>query len=459
MESQTFTDKQKQQLEKSALEYVLVSGARNADLSKGAKIFTGGKGCYLYDIHGKEYLDTSASLMTSICGHNRPEIRDAVVEQMSQLEFFPNYRDTFTIPHIKLAEKLAEVMPGDLSVSFFVTSGSEANEMAIKMARQYHWENGQRHRYKVISRRYAYHGVTLGATSSTGLTRFRECNEPMLPSALFAPPARCSDCELELEVSSCDLACLKAIDRMIQWEGPESVSAIIMDPVPGSNIGFPLPPDGYLEGVRELCDEYGILLIFDEVQTGFGKTGRWFACEHWNVTPDIMTISKAVTGGFLPLSVAVTTKKVADVFKKEPGTEFRSLSTYGGHTTSCAVALATLRIVQDEKLVEKAAETGQYLKAELAKFHQYRIVSEIRGIGMLWAIEMMADPKTKTRFDAKLAVGDFVRDWCWENGMLLRNNDDTLVIAPPLVISRQETDLMLGKMHQAIQLAMEHFNL
>ena len=459
MEVPKFTEQEKKHLAKSAMAHVIPGGARNADLEKGVKIFTDGEGCYLYDIHGNKYLDSFASLLTSICGHRRPEIKQAVMEQMDCLEFFPNYRDTFTVPLIKLGEKLAEVMPGDLSVAFFTNSGSEANEMAIKMARQYHWENGQRHRYKVISRRYAYHGVTLGAVSNTGFTKSRECNEPLLPGAIFVPSVRCYDCELDLKAPSCNLACLKAMEKTIQWEGPESISAVIMDPLPASNIGYPLPPDGYLQGVRELCDKHGILLIFDEVQSGFGKTGKWFACEHWNVTPDFMTVSKAITAGYLPLGAAVTTNKIADAFRNSPGTEFRSICTYGGHTLSCAAALASLKIMQEEKLVERAAETGKYLKAELEKLYNYKIVSEIRGLGMLWAIEMMADAETKTKLNPKFGVGDFIRDWCWENGMILRNNGDTLVIAPPLVITKEEIDLMLGRINQAIQAAMKHFGL
>jgi adenosylmethionine-8-amino-7-oxononanoate aminotransferase len=459
MELQQFTEKEKKHLIKIGLENILIHWASNTDLAKDPKIFIAGEGCYIYDIHGNKYLDTFSSLITTICGHNRPEMKQAAMDQMNHLAFFPNYHDTFTIPVIKLAEKLAEIMPGDLEVSFFVNSGSEANETAIKMVKQYHWQNGQSHRYKVIARKYSYHGTTLGAISYTGFPALREFCEPLIPGSLFAPPARCYECDLGLEFPSCDLACLKAMEKMIEWEHPESIAAIIMDPIPGSNSGYPLPPDGYLQGVRDLCNKYGILLIFDEVQTGFGKTGKWFACENWNVTPDIMTISKALTGGYAPLGVAVTTKKIADVFKKGPGTEFRSGGTYGGHPVSCAAALANIDIIEREKLVERAGESGKYLKAELEKLYKYKIVGSVRGIGMLWAVELMADRKTKTKLDAKLDVGTFVRDWCWENGMILRNNGDILVIAPALVMTREEMDIMLGQLNKVIPLAMKHFGL
>ena len=459
MEQKRYTDREKDRLIETAREKILPHWASNADLAKEAKIFTAGEGSYLYDIHGRKYLDTFSSLVTSICGHCRQEIKQAVMEQMDRLEFFPNYHDSFTVPLIELADKLAELMPGDLEVSFFVSSGSEANETALKIARQYHWQNGEPHRYKVIARKYSYHGTTLGATSCTGFPPLRQCLEPLMPGVLFAPPARCCHCELELEPATCGMACLKALRKMIEWENPETVSAVIMDPIPGSNIGYPVPPDGYLQGVRDLCDEYGILLIFDEVQTGFGKTGKWFACEHWDVVPDFMSISKALTGGYLPLAVTMATKKIAETFTQKPGAEVRSGGTFGGHPLSCAAALANIAIMEKEKLVERAAELGVILRTGLEQLYQYRIVGDVRGMGSLWAVELMADRESKTPLDSDLGVGTFIRDWCWEHGMILRNNGDTLVIAPALVITQPEIDIMLGQLNEVIPLAMKKFNL
>lgn len=457
MELQEFSEKEKQQLQKNALEHVIVHWASNEDLAKEPKVFTAGEGCYIYDIHGNKYLDSFSSLITSIFGHGRPEMKQAVMEQMDRIAFFPNYHDSFTVPLLQLAEKLAEIMPGDLEVSFFVNSGSEANETALKMARQYHWANSEPHRYKVIARKRSYHGTTLGITSYTGIPALRECVEPLIPGALFVDPVNFYDCASGLDQSSYVLTCLKTLEEMIQWENPDTISAMIMDPIPGSNSGYPIPPDGYLQGVRELCDKYGILLVFDEVQTGFGKTGKWFACEHWNVTPDIMSVSKALTAGYLPLGVMTTTKKIAEVFNKEPGSEFRSGSTYGGHPVSCAVALATIDIMEKEEVVEQAAATGRYLKTELEKLYQYKIVGNVSGIGMIWAIELVADRDTNTKFDPKLNVGTFIRDWCWEHGMILRNNGNMLVIAPALVMTREEVDIILGQLNEAIPIAMKHF--
>ncbi|MFH0965423.1 MAG: aspartate aminotransferase family protein [Planctomycetota bacterium] len=446
-------------LKRDALKLILPHFASNAELAKGPKIFVRGEGCYLYDIEGRRYMDTFASLLTTICGHHRPEIARAVDEQLSQLEFFPNYVDTFTVPLVKLARKIAEIMPGELSVSFFVNSGSEANETAIKMARQYHRERGEADRYKVVGRRHSYSGTTLGGVSATGIPWFREYFEPLLPGFLFAPAARCCDCELGLAPKTCKLGCLRAMEELVKWEGPGTISAVIMDPIPGSNIGFPLPPKGYLEGVRKLCDRHGILLIFDEVQTGFGKTGKWFACQHWGVTPDIMTIGKGFTGGYIPLAAAVTTPRIADVFRKKPGREFRSGGTYGGHTVACAATLANIGIIEKEKLVQKAARTGRHIEKRLKALYRHRLVGDVRGIGMLWAVELMESRKPKRKLDPKLGVGSWIREYCYRRGMILRNNGDILVIAPALVMSREQVDEMLGLTERAIIAAGKHFRL
>jgi len=459
MELQKFSEKEKQHLQKVAMENVIAHAASNEDLAKGPKVITAGEGCYVYDIDGNKYLDSFSSLITSIFGHGRPEMKQAMMEQMDRLAFFPNYQDSFTVPMLQLAEKLANIMPGDLEVSFFVTSGSEANETALKMARQYHWANGEPHRYKVIARKSSYHGTTLGITSYTGIPSLRECVEPLMPGAVFVEPVDFYNYGSGLDKESYGLGCLKALEETIKWENPNTISAMIMDPIPGSNSGYPIPPDGYLQGVRKLCDKYGIFLIFDEVQTGFGKTGKWFACENWDVTPDFMSVSKAITAGYLPLAVMMTTKKIADVFKNKPGSEFRSISTFGGHPVSCAVALATIDIMEKEKVVEQAAATGKYLQAELEKLYEYKIVGNVSGMGMIWAIDLVADRDTSTKLGSNHNVGTFIRDWCWEHGMILRNNGNMLVVAPALVMTREEVDIILSQLNEVIPIAMKHFGL
>ncbi|NUN92325.1 MAG: aspartate aminotransferase family protein [Verrucomicrobiae bacterium] len=459
MKKTGWTEAEKKRLRRDALRHVIPHFASNAELAKGAKIFVRGEGCFLYDMDGKRYLDTFASLLTTICGHHRPEVKAAIEEQLDQLEFFPNYVDAFTVPLVKLAKKLAEIMPGDLEVSFFVNSGSEANETAMKMARQYHVERGQRQRFKFIARQDSYHATTLGGGSVTGLTWFREHFEPLLPGCVFAKAARDCDRPASVDSKTYGQCCLNELEKLIVFEKPETIAAMIMDPIPGSNTGYPLPPEGYLQGVRALADKYGFLLIFDEVQTGFGKTGKWFACEHWNVVPDIMTIGKGFTGGYIPLGATITTPKVADVFRKRPGHELRSGSTYGGHTVACAATLANLAFIERHRLVERAARLGETLKPRLEKLRRYPIVGLVRGIGLLWSVELTADRRTRAPLDKRLAVGRWIREWCYQRGMILRNNGDILVLAPALVISDEEIDFMLDLIERAIVAARRHFTL
>lgn len=451
--------KEIEQIKKYAFDHIITHYADNVDLLKDPKIFVKGEGSYLYDIEGNKYLDTFASLLTTICGHGRKDIAEVARKQMEQLEFFPNYHDTFTLPLIKLAKKLGEIAPGDLNVCFFVNSGSEANETAIKMAIQYHWERGEKKRYKIVARRYSYHGTTLGGTSATGIPWFREIFEPLLPGMRFAISAQCFHCEYDLDPKTCGRVCLKDMKKLIEWEGPKSIAAVIIDPLPGSNVGYPMPPEGYLEGLRAICDKHGILLIYDEVQTGFGKTGKMFFCQHSNVLPDIMTIGKGFSGGYLPLGALITTEKIYEPFKK-PGSELRSGSTYGGHTTACATTLANIEIIENEGLVEKAAQTGVYIKDRLEQLKdKYAIIGDNRGIGLLWAIELLADRKAKKPLDPELKVGTWIRDYCWERGMILRNNGDILVLAPALTMTREQYDFMLDLTEKAIAAAMKHFKL
>jgi len=430
---------------RDAVRHVIPHFASWEMLERQPKVFTRGEGCYLWDVDGNRYLDTFASLLTTICGHHQPEVDQAIREQLDQLEFFPNYVDTFTVPLVRLARKLAEITPGGLSASFFVNSGSEANETALKMARQYHLERGERQRWKVFFRRYSYHATTLGGASVTGLQWFREYFEPLIPGCIPTYSTRCHDCELGLKHPGCGLACLQLMEKQMQWEGPETISALIMDPIPSSNTGFPIPPDGYLSGERRLCDKYGILLIFDEIQTGFGKTGKMFACEHWNVTPDILCIGKGFTGGYIPLGAAITTEKVYSVFRRA-GHELRSGSTYGGHTLACAATLANIEVIARKRLPERAAALGGYLRGKLEGLAAgHRIVGPVSGIGLLQALFLEVDPAKK--------VGSFVRDFCWNNGMILRNNGDILVFAPALVITEQEIDLIVGTLDRALSAA------
>ena len=413
-----------------------------------------GKGLYVYDSDGKRYLDTFASLLTTLCGHGRPEVIEAVRTQMESLAYFPGGYDFVMASTVRLAEKLAEITPGDLAVSFLVNDGSEACEAALKMARQYFRAKGEPTRQKIIFRRYSYHGATLGALSATGLPGLRQPFEPLLPGFTHAMPARCYRCELGLNPASCGLTCLKNMEATVEWEGPNAVAAIIMDPVPGSNTGFPSPPEGYLQGVRELCDRHGILLIFDEIQVGFGRTGRMFCCENWDVTPDIMAVAKGFSGGYLPLGAAIATEQIAETLHASGG--FRHVHTYSGHATTCAAALANIEIIQKEGLIRRSAELGVYLREKLKTLYRHPMVGDIRGMGTLWAVELVANRDTRESFSSPGRAGGFISRFCRESGMILRNNGDIVVMAPALVMTDEQADEMIDTVDKAIEEAMGH---
>jgi adenosylmethionine-8-amino-7-oxononanoate aminotransferase len=326
------------------------------------------------------------------------------------------------------------------------------------MARNYFWVKGEKARRKIIFRRNSYHGATLGGLSATGLQGSREPFEPLLPGFTHVMHARCYRCELDLRPASCGLACLRNLQATIEWEGPNSVAAVIMDPIPGSNTGFPVPPNGYIQGVRQLCDKHGILLIFDEIQIGFGRTGKWFACENWGVTPDILAVGKGFSGGYLPLGAAIATDKVADTFKSS-GQGFRHVHTYSGHATACAGALANIEIIEKEGLVQRSAELGAYLKKKLEELYKYPIVGDVRGMGTLWAVELVADPKTRRPFASGGKVGAHIGKFCRDAGMILRCNGDIPVMAPALIMTHAQADEMVGLLDAAIVDAMKNCEL
>jgi putrescine aminotransferase len=446
-------------LQQEAMRYILWSLGHYEDVERsGVKIIARGEGCYIYDADGRRYLDTFASLLTTIVGHHRPEVHQAMLEQMRQIEFYPIYHDCLTPVVIELAKRLAYLAPGDLEVSFFVSDGSDATESAIKMARQFFWERGEKGRQKVLFRRNSYHGASFGAMSATGLSWFREPQEPLNPGFVPVMAPHPYRCELGLSPEESARAALRNTEAIINFEGLHTIAAMILDPVPGSNAGYPVPPDFYLPELKALCDRHGILTIYDEIQVGMGKTGRMFCCEHWDIVPHFLCLGKGFTGGFAPMGVVLTTAAIADVFRR-PGHDFRHGHTFSGHPVSAAAALAVLDILEKEKLVENAARMGERLGERLRGLYRHPIVGDVRGKGLLMAVELVADRKTRQPFDPALGVGGFVRDHCYRNGMILRNNGDILVLAPPLTVTADLVDEIVDNIEAGIVAAMRELNL
>ncbi len=448
-----------QAMQRDAMQHILFSLGHYEDVERsGIKIIERGEGCYIYDADGRRYLDTFASLLTTICGHHRTEVHEAVLAQMRQIEFYPIYHDCLTPVVIELARRLAELAPGDLDVSFFVSDGSDATESAIKMARQYFWERGEKGRQKIIFRRNSYHGASFGAMAATGLAWFREPQEPLNPGFIPVMAPNPYRCELGLGPEESARAALRNTQAIIEWEGPHTIAAMILDPIPGSNVGFPVPPDFYLPELKALCDRHGIFTIYDEIQVGMGKTGRMFCCEHWDIAPHFLCLAKGFSGGFAPMGAVLTTSEIADVFRRS-GHDFRHGYTFAGHPASAAAVLAVLDIFEKENLVERAARMGAYLRERLEGLYRHDIVGDVRGLGLLQAVELVADKETKAPLPAESAVGSFVRDYCYREGMILRNNGDILVLAPPLVVTEEIIDEIVTKIDRAIEAAVSHFGL
>ncbi|GIX47138.1 MAG: aspartate aminotransferase family protein [Candidatus Tectimicrobiota bacterium] len=411
------------------------------------RILVSGRGCTVRDLEGKEYLDGLAGLWLVNVGHGREEIAAAMARQAATLAYASATQAT-TLPAIQLATRLAALAPGDLSVAFFCSGGSEAVESALKIARQYHYLRGERKRYKFIARRGSYHGATYGAMSVSGTRQLTEPYfSPLLPGTLHVAPPYCYRCDYRYTYPECDVYCADAIAQLIEFEGPETVAAVIAEPVSASG-GVAVPPPEYWPRLREICDRYGVLLIVDEVITGFGRTGKLFASEHWNVAGDLMTVAKGLSSGYAPIGAVLCRPQVAEAFT---GAE-RKLShllTFGGHPVACAAALANLDILERENLVAHAAAMGAYLLEQLQSLRAHPLVGDVRGLGLLAAVELVRDRKTKEKFSPEDEAMQRLAQRLAEKGLLTRVTS-MVFLAPPLCITRPEVDRLVAILDSAL---------
>lgn len=416
-------------------------------------VFESAHGTTVVDAEGREYLDAYAALWNVNVGYGRQAIADAVYEQIQKLPYYPHSQ--INVPATLLAEQLADCLPGDLNHVYFCNSGSEANETAIKIARQYGRQTypGQ-NRYKIISRYRGYHGFTYGAMSATGQARRRKAFEPLVPGFPHAHPPYCYRCPLGLEPSSCGIACADEIERIIQGEGPETVIAIIAEPIIGGG-GVIDPPDEYLPKLRQICDDYGLLLILDEVITGFGRTGKMFACEHWDVQPDLITLAKGLTSGYLPLGACVASTQVFNTFlgDADENREFAQVCTYGGHPVACAAGIENLKILQEERLSENAEKVGTHLLSKLETLNTLPIVGDVRGKGLMLAVEFiepdgthLATAKTNLIIAQLREKGIIVG----KIGHAVEEPENIIYIAPPLILTEAEADRIFETLRQVL---------
>ncbi len=419
-------------------------------MSRNYPCITRGEGIYLYDEKGKRFLDGSGGAIVVNIGHGQKEIAQKAMEQMAQAGFVHGTQFT-TRAMEEYAEALAGVLPKGIDKIYFLSGGSESIEAAIKMARQYHFDSGEAQRWRVASRWNSYHGNTLGALSLTGRTGSRKPYLPLLVNFPHFPPPYCYRCPFGLSYPQCGLECAKALEKMIQMEGPETISAVILEPVGGATIGALVPPEGYLALIKEICQRYGLLYIDDEVMAGMGRTGRWFALEHWGVSPDILVLGKGMSSGYFPLSAVATREDVAERLK-EKGGGFVHGHTYSHHPVACAVGLAVLRFLQRNQLVDRCRERGNYLMKKLEDLKAFSaIVGDVRGKGLMTAIEFVKDKTTKQPFARSSKVTEKIIDTAFANGLVLYPgtgfvdgvNGDMVMVGPPFIIEEKEIDEIL----------------
>jgi putrescine aminotransferase len=392
-----------------------------------------GDGCRLRDVEGREYLDATGGLWLAQVGHGRREIAEAAARQMAQLEYFMSFWEFSNERAIELADRLVSISPDSVSHVYFTSGGSEGNEAAIKMARYFHHRRGDTERTWILAREQAYHGVGYGSGSATGFPVYHDGFGPMLPDVGHLTPPWPYRAELFGGEDPTDF-CLRELERRIEAIGPHRIAAMIGEPIMGV-AGMIVPPDDYWPRVRELLSAHGILLIFDEVVTAYGRTGSWFAAQHFGVEPDLIVTAKGITSGYMPLGAVLVSDAVAEVLGSEHG--FPMGYTYNGHPTACAVAMANLDIIEREGLLAKAKETGDHLLERLGRLTELPIVGEVRGVGMMLALELVTDGESRTPLLPTPPVEDVARR---DTGVIVRNCGHNVVLSPPLSMTRDEAD-------------------
>jgi adenosylmethionine-8-amino-7-oxononanoate aminotransferase len=413
----------------------------------GPLVLVRGEGSRVWDAQGRSYLDARSGLWAALIGYGRAEVVDAVSRQLSALSFAP-LTDVASAAAQDLAERLRAVLPGDFTTVVLVPTGSEAVDTALKFARLYHYAGGERRRRIVISREYATHGSTYAGASLSDRDRgLLRGMGPGLSGIRFAPAPyryRCRFCALS---PACTLACAGALEEEITAAGPKRAAAVFAEPVPGPG-GVIVPPEEYWPQVRALCDRHGVLLVADEVVTGFGRTGRWFACEHWDLVPDLLILGKGMTGGYQSLAAVALRRHVAE---RLAGRLVPHGFTYSGHPAACAAVLACLRIIAEEGLVARAGALGARLRDALRRdLAACPVMGEVRGIGLMCAVELVEDRGTRAPLRLGARGVDRLEQDLRDRGVLCFA-DNPLILAPPLVVNEREVDDLAGAVADAVQ--------
>lgn len=419
-----------------------------AEWSKDPFIMAKADGVYYWDVYGKRYLDALSGIYVASVGHNNRRVIEAIHRQLDTLHFSPPMHGTNPVA-IQLANLLSELAPeypnGQGWTVKFQCGGSEVTEAAIKLARQYHKLTGSPGKYKIISRYQAWHGSTLGSLSASGLKSRRTVNEPLAPGFIHVFPPTCYRCPFGKSYPDCGITCATLINDVIEMEDPATVAAIMVEPI-GHTGGIIDPPEEYLPLLREICDRHSILLIFDEIITGIGRTGQMFAAQTFEVTPDVLCIGKGMSGGFVPLSAMLCRQTIADEFwgpiSQNPG--FVEGHTFEGNPISCAVGLAVLQEIIERDLCGNARVQGERLREGFQRLaEKHEVIGDIRGKGLFQGIEFVRNVRTKERFPSQTAFGVQVGKRALQNGLLCRFDPNWIAFGPPLISTSEQIDEMV----------------
>ena len=425
------------------LHFTRMGGYQNADVP----IIVRGDGCYLEDSKGNRYLDALAGLFAVQIGYSYgDEVGRAAHEQMKELPFYTNW--SYAHPRaIELAHEVAQLAPGDLNRVFFVSGGSEAVETAWKLARQYHSVRGER-RWKAIARRTAYHGTTMGALSINGIAALKNAYEPLVPDTLHVRNTNRYHRPADETEEQFTAFLLDDLEQTIEAAGPETVAVVVMEPVQNAGGSF-TPPAGYFQGVRAICDRYGILLCADEVITGFGRTGEWFGSTKYDIRPDLITSAKGLSSAYAAIGAVIASDRVMEPFLASKVSFLHGI-TFGGHPVMAAIALKNIEIMKRERIVEHVAETGDTFRKTLEQLLELPIVGVVRGTGFFYAIELVKDKETRETFndeECETLLRGFLSGALWDRGLICRaddRGDPVIQISPPLIAGQEEFDKIAG---------------
>lgn len=421
---------------------------------KGTRIISRAEGVYLYDSEGKKLLDGMAGLWCVNVGYGRQELIDASTRQMKELPFYNSFFQCTTEPTIELAELLSEVTAPHLNHVFFTNSGSEANDTVVRLVRHYWASMGEPGKSVLIARHNAYHGSTMAGASLGGMKPMHEQGGLPIPDIVHINQPYWFGEGFDEDPQAFGTRIAAKLEAKILELGVDRVGAFVAEPIQGAG-GVVIPPDSYWPEIKRICAKYEILLVCDEVICGFGRTGKWFGSEYYDVQPDLMPIAKGLSSGYLPIGGVMVSDRVAEGLKKRGG-DFNHGFTYSGHPVAAAVAIANIRLLRDEGIVDRVeSDIGPYFQAQLQTLAGHPLLGEVRGAGLLGAMEMMQDCERHEFFANKGLAGTTCRDLCIENGLVMRHVGSTMILSPPLVISRDEVDELITKARKSFDMCAE----